>query len=96
MTLDPINPSNKVNITQKTSNIKKINSISTKDSVNISQEALSKAELKKYIKIVKETPEIRVDKVEIAKKNMQSYFKDGKIDTKILENIAHKIFSTLG
>jgi len=54
-----------------------------------------KQKLKKYIDIVKNTPDLRSDKIEKAKKNLETYFANNVLDEKIAEKIADRILQAL-
>lgn len=61
------------------------------DSVNISDVAKSKINFEKSLEIVKSIPDVRADKVKVAKANLESYFTNGEIDAEVTEKIAKKI-----
>lgn len=93
-----INKINSPNAIQSTQNAKKVNSIaqdavSEKDSVNFSEEGKTQALYINAMRVIKETPDIRMDKVEEARKLLES-FKNPSND--ILEDVAKKILSDFG
>lgn len=61
------------------------------DSVNISDTAKTRISLEKALELVKNTPGVRQDKVEVAKSNLQGYFTEGNINSEVTEKIAKKI-----
>ena len=65
------------------------------DSVKISGDAKRVAETARYIEIVKNSPDIRTDKVEQAKKNLASYMQGSKIDNKVLDKIIDRLMDTV-
>ncbi|HMB02095.1 MAG TPA: hypothetical protein VKS21_14010 [Spirochaetota bacterium] len=95
MTVDKVNHINKVIKSNKPSNQKPKARKASRDSVNISTDARVQAEFKKYIKMVKDTPNIRQEKIDIAKKNLESYFSDGEFKPEVLKSISEKIASSI-
>lgn len=91
MTIDPVNRANQISKTNQANSTQKNESPETKDSLNISKNAKKLAEIKGYIKIVEETPDIRLDKVEKAKKNLQSNMAEDKVIDKVAERILNII-----
>ncbi len=72
------------------------NSFNSKsDEVSISKGALEKIQWDKAVNIAKTSPEIRPKEVEIAKQNLDSYFKDGQIKDEVADKIADKIIDNL-
>ena len=65
------------------------------DSLQISSEGKEAAELSKYAQIVKEVPDIRIDKVNAIKEQIQNGTYDKFTDDKILEMVADKIAENL-
>ncbi|MBU1078359.1 MAG: flagellar biosynthesis anti-sigma factor FlgM [Spirochaetes bacterium] len=72
----------------KNKNIDKASKVKKSDSVEISREAKRSAEVKKYINIVKNTSDIRQDKIKMAKEKIKNgdYFKP-----EVYEKIAEKL-----
>ncbi|HBE03683.1 MAG TPA: hypothetical protein DC049_14610 [Spirochaetia bacterium] len=66
-----------------------------RDSVNISSEAMHKAELENFLKISKSTPDIRADKVADAKTNLEKYRADSALFDNVLKTIAGRILKVL-
>ena len=95
MTVDPIHPSGDVSKIGRNRPAKGIGGAEQKDSVNISENAKELAEVKKFINIIKDTPDIRTHKVEQAKRNLESYLKDGKIDPTVLKEITERIANVI-
>ena len=95
MTIDPVNRANQVSKSTQAASVQKNEAAPSNDSINISKDAKELAEIKRYIKIVQDTPGIRVDKVEQAKKNLESYLKGNQLDEKVLEKITDRILDAI-
>ena len=100
MDISKINTHNQVNSVEKASkvNSKDKNLHQSKliqDNVSIAQENTKVADLMKIKKIIQENNGIRLDKVEQAKANLESYFKDGKLDANIIDKIARNLTELL-
>jgi len=65
----------------------------TSDSVQISEEGLKAAEEARLAQIVKESPDIRADKVKELKEKIASGEFDRAIDDKLLGNIASRMIN---
>lgn len=91
MTIDPVNRANQISKSNQVTSAQKSKVPEDKDSVNISKDAKQLAEIKNYIKIVQEAPDIRVDKVTKAKSDLQS----NQLDEKVLEKIAERILNAI-
>ncbi|MBL8994719.1 MAG: flagellar biosynthesis anti-sigma factor FlgM [Spirochaetia bacterium] len=93
-----INKINQVNETQAGSIQPKAPAETTpvsRDSVSISADGQKKAELAKYIEVVRNAPDIRADKVEEARKNLASYMQDSTVNKNVLDTIVEKLFRNL-
>jgi negative regulator of flagellin synthesis FlgM len=88
MTIERINVPDPISTIKKTDNAAKITKNSEKDSVNLSEEAKFKADIYNATETVKQSPQIRTDRVEEVKKKLQdpSYISD-----KIVETVAERI-----
>jgi len=76
--------------TNKVVNKKTVNSTAEikKDSVDISNEAKIRAEVEKYKSIIKNTPDVRKEKIDQVKERLQSEYYNSK---KVYEDIASKL-----
>lgn len=70
MSIDKIGPINNYNKYEKISKKYNTEKISHSDSINISEEALSKADLVKITEILNNTPDIREEKIRILKEKI--------------------------
>ena len=95
MTIDRINSVNKIANNNSQKEVAKIVNNKVSDSINISKNAKEIAEIKKAIETVKNSPDIRMDKVEAAKKNLETYFDGDQIKPKVLESLVNAIRSSL-
>lgn len=98
-----MNEINKVHKTDKTKNIAKTDKTKRTDSVEISSKARRSVEVQKYIDIVKNSSDIRKDKIDSAKQKLKNgdYNKPevyDKIAEKLMMNfkIGDKILNKLG
>lgn len=89
MAIDKIGHINNYNDIHKVNKSKNIKKSQAADSVNISNEAYNLADNKKIMDIVKNAPDIRLDKVSQAKANIDNpaYLE------KAIQSIADKIFT---
>ncbi len=86
-----INEVNRVVKTDKTKEVSKTEKPNRSDSIDLSEQAKRTTELNKYIEIVKNSPDIRMDKVEAAKEKLQKGEYDGEeIYTKLTESLNKK------
>lgn len=81
-------PSGNYNKTQKESQ-------SHSDSVNISETAKNRISLQKALELVKNTADVRQDKIEAAKNRLSEYFTEGNINSEVTEKIAQKIIEDM-
>ena len=88
MTIGKINNINKIYNSNSVNKNKGVNSKEIKDNINISDDALKKAELAKYRQIIKNTPDIRQDKVESAKLNLKSYMENNQTLETLIDKIS--------
>ncbi len=97
MTIDPVNRANQVSKIAQSASVQKNEAPPSKDLINISKDAKELAAIENYINTVKNSTDIRIDKVEQAKKNLEShYFKNGNLNSKILDIITQRILDSLG
>lgn len=94
MTIDKIGSTS--NINQK-SNIKNNNKISKlgSDRVEISDESRIALQNEKLVNIIKESSDIRQDKVADAKKRLELYMKDGALREEVINSIANSIIDSM-
>ena len=94
MTIDKIGSTS--NINQK-SNIKNNNKISKlgSDRVEISDESRIALQNEKLVNIIKESSDIRQDKVADAKKRLELYMKDGALREEVINSIANSIIDSI-
>ena len=94
MTIDKIGSTS--NIKQK-SNIKNNNKISKlgSDRVEISDESRIALQNEKLVNIIKESSDIRQDKVADAKKRLELYMKDGALREEVINSIANSIIDSM-
>jgi negative regulator of flagellin synthesis FlgM len=93
MTIDklgPIDPVSKFNKTNKTG---RINKKEKADSINISEDAKNMAEVYKATEEVKNSPDIRLERIEDIKKKLKD---PNYINQKVLESVADKIMDSFG
>lgn len=88
--LGPIDPVSRYNKTGKTSKASKQEKA---DSINVSAEARSKAEVYKTMETVKASDDIRMDRVEEVKRKLEdpSYISD-----KVVESVADSLMDVFG
>ncbi|MBP7552179.1 MAG: flagellar biosynthesis anti-sigma factor FlgM [Spirochaetes bacterium] len=88
MGIGGIGPINNYNEYQKITKKEKTEKVFTSDSVNISQEAISKADTKRAMEIVKNAPDVRLDKIAELKERMKN---PNYINDTIISGVADKI-----
>ena len=88
MTIERIGPLNHLKNINKNKSVDKIKDRKISDSVNISKEAQKMTEISRVKEIVKNTPDIRPDKIEQAKKLISN---PDFLSQQIAETIAEKI-----
>lgn len=91
MAIEKINGVNGIQQTDKTGKVEKTSSVSSRDKIEFSSESKAIVEQKRIEEIVKNTSDIRLDKVEAAKIRLQSYMKDGVIREDVLEKMTSAI-----
>ncbi len=80
---------------KSTKSVSKSKGVKKSDKLEISSEAKKAAELAQYTKIVKDSPDIRKEKVEAIKAMIKDGSYDKIVDNKILELVADKIADNL-
>lgn len=89
---NPINPIHSVEKTSKVnSKDEKSISKSIDDQVSIAAENKKVADLLNIKQIVLENDHVRADKIEQAKIRLENYFKDGKLDSNLVDKMAKNI-----
>lgn len=79
--------------TGKTKPVQRTEEVGIQDKVNVSAEAKRLADIEHTIQIVKNAPDVRLDKIAEAKKLIES----GKYSNKdVLDKVADKILNNLG
>jgi len=95
MVIDKIGNINNIVDTKNTKHVSRNKSIDKSDSVQISSEAKSAAEQAKISQIVKDTPDVRAEKVRDIKARIAEGTYDKFDDNKVLEMVAEKIATQL-
>ncbi len=95
MVIDKIGNINNIVDTKNTKPVSRNKSIDKSDSVQISSEAKSAAEQAKISQIVKDTPDVRAEKVRDIKARIAEGTYDKFDDNKVLEMVAEKIATQL-
>jgi negative regulator of flagellin synthesis FlgM len=87
--INPVNNYNGINKLGKTDSLKNTNST---DSIDISTEAIMKAESNKIMDIVNSTPDVRKDKIAEIKEKLKD---PNYINDKIISKLSDEIIDTL-
>lgn len=95
MVIDKIGNINNIVDTKNIKHVSRNKSIDKSDSVQISSEAKSAAEQAKISQIVKDTPDVRAEKVRDIKARIAEGTYDKFDDNKVLEMVAEKIATQL-
>ena len=93
MSIDKIGPLNNYNNYNKVNKTDSSKKVSSSDSVNISKEALDKAENNRILEIVKNTPDVRIDRINELKSKINN---PDYIDNAINDGLADKIMESFG
>lgn len=88
MTIDKIGTSNNIQPTHHVRKTEKPSAAVQSDRIDISVEKRERAELER---IVKEAPDIRADKVEQAKANLERYMKDDKVFDEVAKRVIRSL-----
>lgn len=95
MVIDKIGNINNIIDTKNTKLVSKENKVNKNDSLQISSEGKKAAEIARFTQIVKEIPDIRVDKVKAIKEQIQNGTYDKFTDDKVLQMVADRIANNL-
>ena len=87
--LGPVDPVAKYNRTEKAAKVERKESL---DSVDVSQEALRQAAIRQVAEAVRQTPDVRMDRVEEVKAKLQdpNYINDlvvGRVADRLMEDV---------
>ena len=93
MTVERIGPLDPASNVKKTDKPAKAKTKSEVDSINVSQEARSKAEVLRATQAAKSAPDVRVDKVEEIKRKLQD---PSYPSQEIIEKVADGILKSFG
>ncbi|MDA3901749.1 MAG: flagellar biosynthesis anti-sigma factor FlgM [Spirochaetes bacterium] len=94
MVLNKIGNINKIFETKKSNSVNKANSAgASSDSIQLSTEGLRAAEEAKTLQMVRETPDVRREKIEAIKQQMQDGTYDRHLDDKVLGLVANKLMN---
>jgi negative regulator of flagellin synthesis FlgM len=93
MTVERIGPPDPASNLKKTEKPSRIQSKGDLDSINVSEEAKSKAEIFKASEAAKLAPDVRLDKVEEAKRKLQD---PSYPSQEIIETVADGILKSFG
>jgi negative regulator of flagellin synthesis FlgM len=93
MTIDKLGPIDPVSKFNKTNKAGRIDKKEKADSINISEDAKTMAEVYKATEEIKKTPDIRLERIEEIKKKLQD---PNYIDQKVMEAVADKIMDSFG
>jgi negative regulator of flagellin synthesis FlgM len=88
--IGPLDPTSNVKKSEKPSRLKTKNDV---DSINVSQEARSKAEVFKATEAAKSAPDVRVDRVEEMKRKLQDPTYPSQ---EIIEKVADGVLKSFG
>ncbi len=95
MMIDKIDNINNIVDPKKTKSVSKNNDVKKTDSLEISSEGKKAAKIAEYIQAVKETPDIRIEKVNEIKEQIEKGEYSKFNDNKVLEMVAEKIATNL-
>jgi len=95
MVIDKIGNINNITEPKNAKSVSKAKETKKTDSIQISSEAKKAAENARYIQIVKDTPDIRMDRVKDIKARIQDGSYNNFSDDKVLEMVAEKIANRL-
>ncbi|MFH0974654.1 MAG: flagellar biosynthesis anti-sigma factor FlgM [Spirochaetota bacterium] len=95
MVIDKIENINNIVDTKRTKSVSKNTEQKKTDSLEISSEGKKAAKIAEYIQIVKDVPDIRIDKVNAIKEQIENGTYDKFTDNKVLEMVADKIATNL-
>ena len=93
MSVDKIGPVNNYNNYNKVNKSDPAKKVSSSDSVDISKEALDKAENNRILEIVKNTPDVRIDRINEIKSKINN---PDYVENAIKDGLADKIMESFG
>ena len=93
MTVERIGPPDPISNLKKAEKTPRLKAKGDLDSINVSQEAKSKAEVHMALESAKLAPDVRIDKVEEAKRKLQD---PGYPTQEVIESVADGILKTFG
>ena len=88
--IGPLDPASNIKKTEKPSRLKAKSDV---DSINVSQEARSKAEVFKATEAAKSAPDVRIDRVEEMKRKLQD---PSYPSQEVIEKAAEEIMKSFG
>ncbi|MBN2040982.1 MAG: flagellar biosynthesis anti-sigma factor FlgM [Spirochaetes bacterium] len=95
MVIDKIDNIGNIVDPKKTKSVFKNNAIKKTDSLEISSEGKEASKIAEYVETVKNTPDIRLDKVKAIKEQIEQGTYNKFTDDKVLEMVADKIAQNL-
>jgi negative regulator of flagellin synthesis FlgM len=95
MVIDKIDNINNIVDPKRTKSVSKNSELKKTDSLEISSEGKQAAKIAEYTQIVKDTPDIRVDKVNAIKEQIEKGTYDKFTDENVLKMVADKIAANL-
>ncbi|MBN2402517.1 MAG: flagellar biosynthesis anti-sigma factor FlgM [Spirochaetes bacterium] len=95
MVIDKIDNINNIVEPKRTKSVSKSNELKKTDSLEISSEGKKAAKIAEYTQIVNEIPDIRIDKVNAIKEQIENGTYNKFTDDKVLEMVADKIAANL-
>jgi negative regulator of flagellin synthesis FlgM len=95
MVIDKIDNINNIVDPKRTKSVSKNSVLKKTDSLEISSEGKQAAKIAEYTQIVKDIPDIRVDKVNAIKEQIEKGTYDKFTDEKVLKMVADKIAANL-
>jgi negative regulator of flagellin synthesis FlgM len=95
MVIDKIDNINNIVDPKRTKSVSKNSELKKTDSLEISSEGKQAAKIAEYTQIVKDVPDIRVDKVNAIKEQIENGTYDKFTDEKVLKMVADKIAANL-
>ncbi|NOY07958.1 MAG: flagellar biosynthesis anti-sigma factor FlgM [Spirochaetes bacterium] len=93
MTVESIGPLDQISKVKKNSKPASSKNVKHKDSIHLSEEARAKSEIYKATEIAKQVPNVRMDKVEEARRKLAD---PSYINKKTVEIVADKILESFG
>jgi negative regulator of flagellin synthesis FlgM len=91
MSIDKINPVNNYNGLNKIGKVDPLKNVNSSDSIDISTEAIMKAESNKIMEIVNNAPDVRKDKIAEIKEKLKD---PNYINDKIINSVSDEIIDS--